>query len=122
LPLEMNLRVFRSYKGDIEQGILREIVVRNPDPAAPIKRSGPILFESKEYVSQQRLIPRELTSETGAGTGGKLDLFRDLVSPEGRVEVEIRCVEGAQYFGVAQADVYLRSQDSTFDSTSPRPI
>jgi ABC-type transport system involved in multi-copper enzyme maturation permease subunit len=114
LPLEMNLRVFRSYKGDIEQGILGEIVVRNPDPAASIKRSGPILFESKEYVSQQRLIPRELTSETGAGTGGKLDLFRDLVSPDGRVEVEIRCVESAQYFGVAQADVYLRSQDSTF--------
>jgi len=115
LPLEMTLRVFRSYKGDIEQGILGEIVIRNPDPAAPIKRSGPILFESKEYTTQQRLIPRELSSETGAGTGGKLDLFRDLVSSNGRVEVEIRCVETAQYFGVAQADVYLRSHDSSFE-------
>ncbi|MCI0358050.1 MAG: ABC-2 transporter permease, partial [Planctomycetaceae bacterium] len=115
LPLEMNLRVFRSYKGDIESGILGEIVIRNPDPAAPIKRSGPILFESKEYTSQQELIKRELNSETGAGRGGKLDLFRDLVSSDGRVEVEIRCVEAAQYFGVAQADVYLRSSDSTFE-------
>jgi hypothetical protein len=31
------------------------------------------------------------------------------------VEVEIRCVETAQYFGVAQADVYLRSHDSSFE-------
>jgi hypothetical protein len=115
LPLEMNIRVFRSYKGDIEHGVLGEIVVRNPDPAAPIKRSGPILFESKEYTIQQRLIPRELNSETGAGTGGKLDLFRDLVSSDGRVEIEIRCVDSAQYFGVAQADVYIRSGDSTFE-------
>jgi hypothetical protein len=114
LPLELNIRVFRSYKGDIEQGILGEIVVRNPDPAAPVKRSGPILFESKEYVSDLKLIPRELTSETGAGIGGKLDLFRDLVS-DGRVEIEVRCVEQAQYFGMAQADVYLRPQDSSFE-------
>jgi hypothetical protein len=113
MPLEMTLRVFRTYKGDIEQGVLGEIVIRNPDPAARAKRSGPILFESKEYTAYQRLIPRELESETGAGTG-KLDLYRDLVA-DGRVEVEVRCVEGAQYFGVAQADLYLRPHDSTFE-------
>jgi len=115
LALELNIRVFRSYKGDIEQGVLGEIVVRNPDPAAPVKRSGPILFESKEYTIQQRTIPRELNSETGAGTGGKLDLFRDLVSADGRVEIEVRCVESAQYFGVAEGDVYIRARDSTFE-------
>ncbi len=114
LPVEMTLRVFRSYKGDIEHGVLGEIVIRNPDPAAPIKRSGPILFESKEFTTLQRLIPRELSPETGAGKK-QLDLFRDLVSPDGRVEIEVRCAESAQYFGVAQADLYLRSSDSTFE-------
>jgi ABC-type transport system involved in multi-copper enzyme maturation permease subunit len=115
LPLEMTLRVFRSYKGDIEQGVLGEIVLINPDPAARVKRSGPILFESKEYVADYRLIPRELNSETGTGSSGKIDLFNDLVSSDGKLSVEIRCVEPAQYFGVAQADVYLRPADSTFE-------
>ncbi len=113
LPLEMTIRVFRSYKGDIEQGVLGEIVLRNPDPAAAVKRSGPILFSSKEYVADYHLIKRELNSESGSGRG-KIDLFNDLVSSDGRLEVEIRCVEPAQYFGVAQADVYLRPADSTF--------
>jgi ABC-type transport system involved in multi-copper enzyme maturation permease subunit len=114
LPLEMTIRVFRSYKGDIEQGVLGEIVLRNPDPAAAVKRSGPILFTSKEYQADYRLIERELNSESGSGQG-KIDLFDDLVSPDGRLEVEVRCVEPAQYFGVAQADVYLRPADSTFE-------
>jgi hypothetical protein len=114
LPLEMTIRVFRSYKGDIEQGVLGEIVLRNPDPAAPVKRSGPILFTSKEYQADFHLIPRELNSESGSGRG-KIDLFNDLVSPDGRLEVEIRCVEPAQYFGVARPDVYLRPADSTFE-------
>ena len=114
LPREMTLRVCRTFKGDIEQGILGEIVIRNPDPTARVKRSGPILFTSKEYEAYLRQIPRELDSETGSGAG-KIDLFRDLVSSEGVVEVEIRCVEPAQYFGVAQADLYLRPADSTFE-------
>jgi hypothetical protein len=72
------------------------------------------LFSSKEYVADYHLIPRELNSESGSGRG-KIDLFGDLVSSDGRLEVEIRCVEPAQYFGVAQPDVYLRPADSTFE-------
>jgi hypothetical protein len=115
LPLELNLRVFRTYKGNIEQGVLGEIVIRNPNPDAKIRRSGPILFESKEFVADQRLIPRELNSEIGGSAGaGKLDLFKDLVH-NGKVEVEVRCVDSAQYFGVAEPDVYLRPGDASFE-------
>lgn len=111
LPLEMTIRVFRTYKGIITKGVLGEIVIRNPNPSARVRRSGPILFESKEYVADFRLIPPELNPDVGTG---KIDLFRDLVD-NGRVEVEVRCVDAAQYFGVAQADVYLRPQDSSFE-------
>jgi hypothetical protein len=111
LPLELNLRVFRTYKGNIEQGVLGEIVIRNPNPDAKVRRSGPILFESKEFVADRRQIPRKLKAEAGAG---ELDLFNDLVS-NGKVEVEIRCVDPAQYFGVAEPDVYLRPGDAPFE-------
>jgi hypothetical protein len=114
LPLELNIRVFRTYKGDIETGVLGELVIRNPNPNARVRRSGPILFESKEFVADQRMIPRELNSEIGGSAGaGKVDLFKDLVD-NGKVEVELRCVDPAQYFGVAEPDVYLRPGDASF--------
>src|SRR5262245_58225601 len=115
LPLELNLRVFRTFKGDIERGVLGELVIRNPNPDAPVKRSGPIVFESKEFVADRRIIPRELNSEIGGAAGaGKVDLFNDLVD-NGGVEVELRCVDSAQYFGVAEPDLYLRPGDAPFE-------
>jgi hypothetical protein len=115
LPLELNLRVFRTYKGDIERGVLGELVVRNPNSDAKVRRSGPIIFESKEFVSDSRLIPVELNSEIGGSAGaGKINLFNDLVD-NGKVEVELRCVDPAQYFGVAEPDVYLRPGDASFE-------
>lgn len=115
LPLELNLRVFRTFKADIERGVLGELVLRNPNPNAKVKRSGPIVFESKEYVADRRIIPRQLNSEIGGASGaGKVDLFDDLVD-NGRVEVELRCVDPAQYFGVAEPDVYLRPGDAPFE-------
>jgi hypothetical protein len=115
LPLELNLRVFRTFKGEIERGVLGELVIRNPNKDAPVKRSGPIVFESKEFVADRRIIPRELNSEIGGAAGaGKVDLFNDLVD-NGQVEVELRCVDPAQYFGVAEPDVYLRPGDATFE-------
>jgi len=110
----MTIRVFRSYKGDIERGVLGEIVIRNPNPDAKVKRSGPVLFESKEFVADYRFINRELNSPTGGSAAGKIDLFKDLVD-DGKVEVEMRCVDAAQYFGVATPDLYLRPADAAFE-------
>jgi len=116
LPLELNLRVFRTFKADIERGVLGELVIRNPNPEAPVKRSGPIVFESKEFVADRRVIPLELNSEIGGAAGaGKVDLFKDLVD-KGEVQVELRCVDPAQYFGVAEPDVYLRPGDASFEA------
>lgn len=114
LPLEMNLAVFRTYKGDIERGVLGEIEIRNPDPNAKVRKSGPIPFESREFTAHRFPIPRELNAApTADGRARKIDLFKDLVY-NGKVEVSIRCVEHSQYFGVAQSDVYLRPRDSMF--------
>ena len=52
-----------------QRGVLGELVIRNPNPDAPVKRSGPIVFESKEFVADRRIIPRELNSEIGGAAG-----------------------------------------------------
>jgi hypothetical protein len=108
LPLELNLRVFRTHKGDIERGILGSIVLVNPDTNL---RSAPINFVAREFTTDLQRIPRKVRA---AGTDGReLDVFDDLAS-NGRLIVEVSCLQREQYFGVAQADVYLRARDASF--------
>ncbi len=41
------------------------------------------------------------------------DLFEDLVD-DGKVEIWLQCLAPAQYFGAAQADLYLHARDASF--------
>lgn len=114
LPLEMNLSVFRTFKGTITKGVLGEIILRNPNPDAKIRSSPPIPFESREFASHR--IDIKTLIDAGKGPDGKpvqINVFEDLVH-NGELQIAIRCVENSQYFGVAQPDVYLRPRDSYF--------
>ncbi|MFN0020673.1 MAG: ABC transporter permease [Pirellulaceae bacterium] len=114
LPLELNLAVFRTYKGNIERGVMGEIRLLNLNPDAKVRSSPPITFESREFVSQRISINRKMkVGKSPDGSDITLDIFDDLVY-NGQIEVSIRCIEVAQYFGVAQPDVYLRPSDSFF--------
>ncbi|MGI8982597.1 MAG: ABC transporter permease [Pirellulaceae bacterium] len=114
LPLEMNLAVFRTFKGNIEKGVMGEVTLRNVNPDAKTKSSPPMSFESREFVSHRFPIDRKLKiGKNPDGTDITMDIFDDLVH-KGQIEVSIRCVDSSQYFGVAQPDVYLRPRDSYF--------
>lgn len=107
LPIEMIIRVFRSHKGNIREGIRGSLVLRNPRNIGI--QSMPELFEAKDATIDQLRIPRKLRNSNGE----TIDLFDDL-APDGELEVEIQCLDSAQYFGVAKADVYLRARDGSF--------
>jgi len=121
LPLEMFIRVFRTHKGIIEdaatgkaRGILGSIVVRNPqvDPIMQTQVSSEVItFRAKDAFIDEMTIPRELTDPEG----NPLDLFKDLVH-NGQVEIVIQCLEPSQYFGMAQADCYMRLEDGWFEA------
>ena len=114
LPLEMNLAVFRTFKGNIEKGVMGEVTLRNVNPDAKTKSSPPMSFESREFVSHRFPIDRKLKiGKNPDGTDITMDIFDELVH-NGQIEVSIRCVDSSQYFGVAQPDVYLRPRDSYF--------
>jgi hypothetical protein len=106
LPVALTLGIFRTYKGDIEKGVLGALAVKNPKTG---KKAEVKLFESKAYVIDEQNIPREFRTPAGE----KIDLFRDMVS-DGRIEVWLQCAERAQYLGVAQADMYLRAANAYF--------
>jgi len=150
LPLEMNIEVFRTYKGTTEDpenipGIPGSIWVSNPiagdilqlekarEEAERRGRSSqsqkidrriaelrrrqaelppPVeakIFTARDFVTEVVYIPRKLETHDGK----ERDLFADFVV-DGRVEIWLRCVPPAQYFGTAQADVYLRARNASF--------
>jgi len=114
LPLEMNIRVFRTNKGTIVNKIKGRIFLYNPNPNAKIRRSRPIDFEASEFsIAKLTIRNEDLQYQDQNGEIKSLDLFEDLVH-EGRIEVWVRCREHAQFFGMAQADVYLLAADSSF--------
>lgn len=108
LPLEMTLRVFRTYQGKITQGILGTVSLKNP--ADPSKASGVQTFEAKDNSILRQVIDPKLSDADGK----PIDLFEDL-APDGKVEVWIMCSDINQYLGAAQADVYLHAHDSSFE-------
>ncbi len=136
LPLEMTLGVFRTHKGDITLEVTGELSLRNPDTGLMV---GIEIFQSKEFVTQKLWIPKKILKcssrqmvsqrvETPQGLAEKpaqmdldmslaqkpdFDLFKDLVTPDGRLEVWLQCADPGQHFGAAQPDVYLRAGDAS---------
>ncbi|MFM7108315.1 MAG: hypothetical protein ACKOZU_06895 [Planctomycetaceae bacterium] len=110
LPLEMIVRVFRTHKGRIDEGIHGTVQLRNP---VTHLRSQAFPIVAKEFTIDTLFVPRRLEAVAADGAVREIDLFADLVA-DGRVEVWLQCLEPAQYYGVAQADFYLRTGDGSF--------
>lgn len=106
LPIEMTIRVFRSYKGEIEKGILGSLILRNPKTGRTSQIEN---FRAKDFYIDSRFINRKLTDQTGK----PIDLYDDLVA-DGQLEIELQCLDDQQYFGVAKPDIYLRARDASF--------
>jgi hypothetical protein len=137
VPVEMNIGVFRTYKGNIEKGVLGSLAVRNPKNGLTVEVQ---IFQSTEFIVKKIVVPRRIVNYSGkrimqrtaATPHGmvvsppadqydpallkktEFDLFRDL-SDNGKFEVWLQCVEPAQYFGAAQPDLYIRAGDASFE-------
>ncbi|NUQ61752.1 MAG: hypothetical protein HUU20_04640 [Pirellulales bacterium] len=136
LPVEMSIGVFRTFKGNIEKGVFGSLSLRNPKTGLTVETE---VFESREFETKEvylprqiksfssaQVIPRRLVTPSGEQTipspdqinpalaeKKQFDLYEDLVA-EGEVEVWLRCLEPAQYFGAGQPDLYLRARDASF--------
>ena len=107
VPIELNLGVFRSYKGDVTRGILGSLQIHRPGNVEA--KAEEIFFTAKEFVSDRKYIPRKWTTPDGE----EMDLFEDVVR-NGQIVVELACEEPAQYFGVGRNDVYLLAGEQPF--------
>src|SRR5262249_51275574 len=105
LPIEIIVRVFRTYKGNIEQGILGSFRLINPETKL---ESNEETFTAKDDSVNTFDIPTKLYAN-----GKEVDLFNDLVTKDGQLEVQVQCLDSAQYYGFAQPDCYIRLQDAS---------
>jgi ABC-2 family transporter protein len=129
LPLEMYLRVFRTYKGEIADekrrnrtiGIPGSIVLRNPQQASI--KSVAVVFEAKDQMIDKRvlgpLLEREVDGQYQSiglfkNTAGAARPDESLVSDDGEVEVVLQCLAPSQYIGVARDDIYLKAAEGSF--------
>ncbi|QDT13214.1 ABC transporter permease [Planctomycetes bacterium K23_9] len=111
IPIDLSVRAYRSYKGDIESGIRGTLTVRNPDTKAEF---DPIDFVVDEYQVDEKVIPLTRKGTDASGEAMDLDLFDDLVSDDGHVQIQLKCLDREQYLGVTKSSVYLRPAESTF--------
>jgi hypothetical protein len=105
LPLELIVRVFRTYKGDIEKGIQGSLQLRNPETGL---KSNEDIFTAKDATIATFDIPTKLYADRKP-----VDLLTDLVTKDGKVDVIVQCLNSAQYFGFAQPDLYVRLPDAS---------
>ena len=111
IPIEMTIEVFRSHKGDVEKPIMGSLSLRNPKTGHTVEVRN---FWAKKFATDVQWIPRKLVSQHGDSDPVTLDLFRDVVSDDGRLEIWVQCNEAAQFFGMAQPDLYFRAHDASF--------
>ncbi len=111
LRLELTVRVFRTHKGRIDQTTRGTIQLRNPDD--PRVATQPRDFWSQDGPIAPQIFARKLRGNDAPGRSAELDLFDDLVA-DGRIEVVVRCAEGEQFFGIAQADAYLLAREASY--------
>lgn len=125
IPVEMVIRVFRTYKGVIDQGIRGSIQVvqavdqeegQPPLPVDQRNRYKKINFVAQDQSVDRLTIPFKAEGTTSTGTNREMLLFEDLVSEDGKLEIWLQCAERQQYYGVAQADVYIRQADAMFSA------
>jgi ABC-type transport system involved in multi-copper enzyme maturation permease subunit len=141
LLIERTIRVFRTHKGDMRRGVGGEMILRNPQTKIA---TAPMAFTAKEFVIDSQWINRKQPIDPKLGdpsnraavgeqmfrsadgafdqeayddfvASGELDIFRDLVSDDGKLEVLIRCTDDGQYYGAARPDLYLRAEDAPFE-------
>jgi hypothetical protein len=104
LPVELIVRVFRTYKGNIENGIQGVVQLRNPDNKAV--KSEPWTFTAKDSSINTFNWGRKLNDSEQK----PIDLLKDLVSDDGRIDCYIRLPDGSPLlnFIKAQGSIWIQ--------------
>ncbi len=120
VAIDMNLRVFRTLKGDIIHRVTGSIffrVTKEEEGREITFETEPVVFESQEYSVQTLELSRNVvalwTDAEGNPSRQEMELLNEFAD-NGKFEVVLRCNEAGMYFGVAPSSVYFKLKDGSF--------
>lgn len=118
--LAVETRMFESVEHATDSFVI-------PRKIKPLRRASVIVSVGAMPDGTLRQFPEEAARDYAGADKSEFDLFDDLVAPQysiyrgnrelhmtGVVEIWVRCLEPGQYFGAAEADMYLLRGDSSF--------
>jgi hypothetical protein len=114
IRLQTGFEAFRTHKGIISSGLLCELTLVNPDKKLRVPLPP---FEVAEYRGDGNLtlVPRTIEYyDSDTKEKKTVDLFNDVVTSDGRLRIEARCLNQEQYLGMARPDLFLRTTDRPF--------
>ena len=113
MRLQTNFESFRTHKGTIGSGLLCQMTLVNPESKLRVPLQA---FEVAEYRGDgnQTLVLRKIQFyDSQAKQNKTVDLISDVVS-DGRLRVEVRCLNNEQFLGMARPDLFVRTVDRPF--------
>ena len=105
--IELIVRVFRTFKGNIEKGIQGIVQLRNPDNKK--MKSEPWTFTAKDNSINTFDWSRKLNDADQK----PIDLLKDLVSEKGESKSSCNVSIALSTYGFAQPDCYIRLPDGS---------
>ena len=131
VPIEMNISVYRTHKGNIEKTIMGSLLVRNPRTGLTAAIEN---FNSEKYTTKALFIPRTIDRSKVERTPRLIkiygeestysrpefsydpeketyDLFEDFMA-DGKIEIWLTCLDSGQYFGAAEHDLYVYARNA----------
>jgi ABC-type transport system involved in multi-copper enzyme maturation permease subunit len=106
MPIGMRISVYRSWKGHIEKGIIGSLKLYDYKQKRWVEAK---IFTAKHDVIDLQNIDRQWQDRDGK----TVDIFEDMVQ-DGELQVMLRCDDPTQYYGVAQADLFLSTPNAPF--------
>lgn len=114
LRMETGFQAFRTNKGNIEKGILGQLIFVNEDKKL---RAPTPPFEVQEFREDIHSIRPTMTDESGK----TVNLYDDIIQG-GKLRIEVRCLSGQQFLGAARPDLFIRLPDKTFAESYTKGI
>jgi hypothetical protein len=117
LVLESTFQAFRTYKGNIERGLMCQYALVNPEKKLKVLLAP---FEVQEFRRNVYRVKAE-NPELQDADGKTVDLYKDVIS-NGKLRVEVACLNGGQFLGMARPDLFVRLPDRPFWITYSKSI
>lgn len=115
LRLESRFETFRTHKGKIDEKLRAKYILVNETKGlrVPLQSFAVNEYHDGDNVTEIKRKINYLDEKTAEEKS--VDLYDDLIE-DGKLRVEVRCLDSGQFLGMARPDLFVRAPDRKFAS------